>query len=329
MSRVQQLATNITELLNSEQTTEEGSPAIRQLLEHKLKMCGQAECEQKELLAGIADACLSPHVTTANARVTLMELVELLEKEGCELAAETKQATFQYILGKIQQRLSEFEDVIFNARIALSKVYQSEGEWTKAAAELQSLPFDQAQRSYDPEFRFEQYVTTMRLYLEADDPTMAMAALQRATPLLTLVKNKQHILMFQLSQARIFDSEHKYIEAANLYQTVAQSEELDANEKARFVGLAINCAVLSAAGPQRSQMLARLYRDKLASDLMTFTVLESMHLRRLIKPKDLEHFEEGLAQHQKAVLGDGKTTILSRAVREHNMFVLSSLYSNI
>ncbi|KAJ1933481.1 hypothetical protein EC988_009108 [Linderina pennispora] len=76
-------------------------------------------------------------------------------------------------------------------------------------------------------------------------------------------------------------------------------------------------------------MLARLYRDKLASELPTFTVLESMHLKRLIKPKDLEHFEQGLQPHQKAVLGDGKTTILSRAVREHNMFVLSSLYSNI
>ncbi|KAJ1951838.1 COP9 signalosome complex subunit 4, partial [Linderina pennispora] len=226
MSRVQQFATKISELLNSEQSAEEGSPAIRQFLEHKLKASASTESEQHELLIGIVDACLSPQVTTANARVTLMELVELAMDEKSKVTAETKQAVFQYILSKIQQRLSEFEDVIFRTRIRLSKVYESEEEWTKAAAELQSLPFDQAQRSYDPDFRFTQYVATMRLYLEAEDPTMAIAALQRATPLQTLVTDKLQIMLFRLSQARIFDSEHKYIEAANLYQTVAQSDDL-------------------------------------------------------------------------------------------------------
>ena len=53
-----------------------------------------------------------------------------------------------------------------------------------------------------------------------------------------------------------------------------------------------------------------------------------MYMDRLLRPDEIEAFGGTLMPHQKATLEDG-STVLDRAVIEHNMLATSRLYKNI
>ncbi|KAJ1965712.1 hypothetical protein GGI12_000573 [Dipsacomyces acuminosporus] len=335
MSQVKQLAERISALFHSESANEDSGKDVSQFLKSKLAgyTLGLSEQQQqaskRELLVNIIDTCLSEHVALANSRVVLHRLVHVLKEGEAKLSYETQASVLKHLLEKIRQRLSSYGDVVFDAIEGLADVLEQEEEWEEAARQLQGLPFEHSQRQQDTEYKFGVYVKTMRLFLQADKPELAMSSLNRASVLLPEIKNADLILTYRLCQARILDSNNNYIEAATAYQNVAQSEKIDMEERLQTMACAINCAVLTSAGPQKMRVLSSLYRDKLASTLPSFSLLEKMFLKQLIGPNELRQFEEGLQLHQRAMLPDGKTTILTRAVREHNMFILSSLYSNI
>jgi COP9 signalosome complex subunit 4 len=92
--------------------------------------------------------------------------------------------------------------------------------------------------------------------------------------------------------------------------------------------MAATCAILAPAGPQRSRMLGTLYKDERSRTLQHFSVLEKMFMDRLLRPEEVASFASELATHQKATVEDG-STVLDKAVREHNMIATSHLYTNI
>ena len=53
-----------------------------------------------------------------------------------------------------------------------------------------------------------------------------------------------------------------------------------------------------------------------------------MYLERILRKAEVDAFAEGLMPHQMATLADG-TTVLDRAVTEHNLLSASKLYNNI
>ena len=53
-----------------------------------------------------------------------------------------------------------------------------------------------------------------------------------------------------------------------------------------------------------------------------------MYTDRLLRPDEIEAFAATLMPHQKAILEDG-SSVLDRAVTEHNMLATSRLYNNI
>ena len=91
---------------------------------------------------------------------------------------------------------------------------------------------------------------------------------------------------------------------------------------------AATCAILAPAGPQRSRLLGTLYKDERSARLPNHGVLEKMFMERLLRPSEVAAFASTLAPHQKATLEDA-TTVLDRAVIEHNMLATSKLYANI
>ena len=135
---------------------------------------------------------------------------------------------------------------------------------------------------------------------------------------------------------------------------------------------AIKCTILAAAGPQRSRMLATLYKDERCAKMPLYPFLEKVFLERILQKAEVrarasgvvasahallalgrfaevvrrcapppptlprhrccvpqvDSFAEGLAQHQVATLPDG-STVLERAVTEHNLEAASKLYNNI
>jgi COP9 signalosome complex subunit 4 len=88
--------------------------------------------------------------------------------------------------------------------------------------------------------------------------------------------------------------------------------------------MAVTCAILAPAGPQRSRLLGALYKDERTPRLHNFRVLEKMVMDRLLRRDEVEAFAASLASHQKALLDDS-STVLDRAVIEHNMLVSRNL----
>lgn len=75
-------------------------------------------------------------------------------------------------------------------------------------------------------------------------------------------------------------------------------------------------------------MLATLFKDERCQQLPIYGILEKMYLDRIIKSHELTEFSEMILPHQKAITADG-STILDRAVIEHNLLSASKLYNNI
>jgi len=88
------------------------------------------------------------------------------------------------------------------------------------------------------------------------------------------VKDPLLILRFKSCFARILDYKRKFLEASvkyyDLSQIVGEAERLEA------LKFAVQCAILAKAGPQRSRMLAMLYKDERSSKLEIHSILEKM-----------------------------------------------------
>jgi len=107
-----------------------------------------------------------------------------------------------------------------------------------------------------------------------------------------------------------------------LSTTVSEHEQMDS------LTFAVICSILAPAGPQRSRMLSTLFKDERSSKLEIYPILEKMYLERIIRKAEVEKFAKELKPHQLAVLSDG-STVLDRAVVEHNLLSASKLYNNI
>jgi COP9 signalosome complex subunit 4 len=120
---------------------------------------------------------------------------------------------------------------------------------------------------------------------------------------------------------------------------------------------AVTASILAPAGPLRSRILATLIRDERISSLPQYTILTKVFLDQIIRPNEIAAFEKLLSPHQRASLPkssnkallnareedstmkDGEdeeesersepSTVLDRAMMEHNILATSRLYSNI
>jgi COP9 signalosome complex subunit 4 len=109
---------------------------------------------------------------------------------------------------------------------------------------------------------------------------------------------------------------------------------MDETERVQALICAIICSVLAPAGPQRTRLLATLYKDDRSRESIDVqsngvgAILEKMHLGRICKPAHVKEFRNILQPHQLALLPDG-STVLDRAMREHNILSVSKVYNNI
>ena len=128
----------------------------------------------------------------------------------------------------------------------------------------------------------------------------------------------------------------------------------------------MTCAVLAPAGPNRSRVLASLCRDERTAQLPTHNILTKIFLDRILRPAEIKDFEATLRPHQLAKIAQssndrlaasraddanddgpsgksgsgaerddpvstrtGPSTVLDRAVLEHNLLASSKIYNNI
>ena len=231
-------------------------------------------------------------------------------------------------LNALQPRVVSFEEQDAMLREVLADAYQESDDFLEAAKMLQGIQLDSSQRQIPDKTKVLTWMRICRLYLEEDDTVNAETYLNRAKNLLYKVNDTELELTFQLSQARILDSNRKFLDASSAYHSFSFSGALDEEERMRALSSAIVCAVLAPAGPPRSRALGQLYKDERCPQLEEFGILEKMFLDRLLSPDEVDKFASKLAPHQLAQTADG-STVLAKAVIQHNLLGVSRLYQNV
>ncbi|KAH7076715.1 hypothetical protein BKA63DRAFT_510598 [Paraphoma chrysanthemicola] len=259
----------------------------------------------RPLLASFVDAF--GNVKDADAKIDVGEkVVTLLQSKGA----------------------GQYEEQDTKLKLLIADAYESIEDFRKSAQTLSTINLESTQKSVTPDEKARVWIRIVRCYLEEDDPTSAFNHLNKVKNILFNVTDKATKLFFNLSQARIYDSQRAFLDAAQAYYTLSTEPNIETDEREHALGASLICAVLAPAGPLRGRMLAKLYKDDRASSLENYSILEKMFLDRLLSPTEIKAFSSHLKPHHLAKTADG-STVLDKAVLEHNLLGASKLYNNI
>ncbi|EFY90963.1 hypothetical protein J3458_003190 [Metarhizium acridum] len=231
-------------------------------------------------------------------------------------------------LSALSSQPSSFFDAQATLCDLVATAHETNEDFTDAAKVLAEIPLDSSQRKVTDEEKAKIWVRIVRNYLEEDDPTAAETYINKLKNIMHTVSDPDLNLHFRLSQARIQDAKRDFLSASQRYHEISFSPAVAEEERLHTLGMAIKCAILAPAGPMRSRMLGRLYKDERSVQLDEFGILEKMFLDRLLSPAEVDKFAEALEPHQLATTSDG-STVLARAVVEHNLLGTSRLFNNI
>ncbi|OJJ63080.1 hypothetical protein ASPSYDRAFT_129841 [Aspergillus sydowii CBS 593.65] len=282
------------------------------------------ESELADDLVYYLDSVLSEDLSIVASRPILDSFIATLRK----LSSETQIKVGQHAVTLLQSRSTSVEEQDAQIREILADAYEQEEEFIAAAKALQGIHIDSSQRLVSDSAKVRLWIRIVRLYLEEDDTTSAEAFLNRIKNLPSKIEDHELKLHFRLSQARIQDARRRFLDASQEYFGVSLAAGVDESDRLQALAAAIRCAVLAPAGPQRSRTLSTLYKDDRATSVEEFGILEKMFLDRLLNPEEVAAFSQRLAPHQLAQTADG-TTVLDKAVVEHNLVAASKLYENI
>jgi COP9 signalosome complex subunit 4 len=283
------------------------------------------QSSSSEDLTAIIDAVFEDALGVVATRSLLIAIISILNATPSN---DTKIAVGSHTLALLATQASSFEEQNAQIRDLMATAYEEDEDFLDAANVLAGIPLDSSQRKVSPEEKARYWIRIVRNFLEVDDTTSADTYLNKFKNVIHQVNNPELLIHFQLSQARVQDARRDFLAAAKGYQDISLTSNLAEEERLHSLSMAIKCAVLAPAGPARSRALKRLVKDERASTLEEFGILEKMFFDRLIAPAEVEHFAEGLAPHQLAKTADG-STVLVKAMGEHNLLGASRLYNNI
>ncbi|XP_014239527.1 COP9 signalosome complex subunit 4 [Cimex lectularius] len=278
----------------------------------------------EEPLKVFIEAIVNENVSLVISRQVLTDITGHL----LVLREDSSKTISHFILDKVQPRVISFEEQVASIRQHLASIYEREQNWKEAANVLVGIPLETGQKQYSVDYKLETYMKIARLYLEDYDPVQAEAYINRASLLQAESKNEQLQIYYKVCYARVLDYRRKFIEAAQRYNELSYRTIIHEDERMTALRSALICTVLASAGQQRSRMLATLFKDERCQQLPAYNILEKMYLDRIIRRSELKEFESLLQPHQEAHTCDG-STILDRAVIEHNLLSASKLYNNI
>ncbi|KAK5071089.1 hypothetical protein LTS08_000277 [Lithohypha guttulata] len=304
------------------------SAAYSQILNEVTTSTYSSSDEQADNLILYFNSLSSSSLGIISTKPLLTSLIQSLHSAP----AQVKIKVGGHIAENLQSQTASFEEQNANVREVLAQGYEAEEEWSKAAEALQGIQLDSTQRSVTDLVKVSTWIRIVRCYLEDEDTVKAESALNRIknhTPALQVLQEHPDLhLHFQLAQARILDSRRDFLNASAEYLNVSFNRSVAEDDRLQALSAAIKTAVLAPAGPQRTRTLGRLYKDERSMDTQEYGILEKMFLDRLLSAQEVDTFAASLAEHQLALTADG-STVLSKAVTEHNLLAASKLYDNI
>jgi COP9 signalosome complex subunit 4 len=280
-------------------------------------------------LTKIADSVIEGGGGIVFTRSVLSQFIDTLKsfENHPDLWIEAGQHVVDAIAGNTSLASSLLEQSAA-LRELIAAAHEANEDFLDAAKALAEIPLDSSQRRVSDAAKASIWVRIVRNYLEVDDSTAAETYLNKLKNVMHTVDNPELQLHFKLSAARIQDSKRQFLAAAQSYHDISFTSAIAEEERLHTLGMAIKCAILAPAGPPRSRVLGRLYKDERSAGLEEYGILEKMFLDRLLAPAEVDKFAQGLAPHQLATTSDG-STVLAKAVVEHNLLGASRLYSNI
>ncbi|KAF1912355.1 hypothetical protein BDU57DRAFT_458552 [Ampelomyces quisqualis] len=205
----------------------------------------------------------------------------------------------------------QYEEQDTHIKLSMADAFESAQvqDFRKSAQTLATINLESTQKSVTPDEKAKIWIRIIKNIIFS-------------------VQDKETRLHFHFNQARIYDSQRSFLDAAQAYFTISSEPLLDEEEREQALAASLVCAVLAPAGPQRGRMLAKLYKDDRAPNLEYYSILEKMFLDRLLTPTEIKAFAATLKPHHLAKTADG-STVLDKAVLEHNLLGASKLYNNI
>ncbi|MEW5307383.1 MAG: hypothetical protein WDW38_001246 [Sanguina aurantia] len=270
------------------------------------------------------------------ALVISRQLLQLMTQELVKLPAALQKPIATYALEKTQTRVVSFDDSVTSLRETLSDLLEREEDYSKAAQVLAGIDLDSGPRSQDPAYRLAKNIRISMLYLEDDDSVSAESYIKKASALIGASADQGLELQYKTCYARILDAKRKFLDAGQRYYEISQMSAkplaggltLSSDDLDQALGSAITAAILAPAGPQRSRLLSTLYKDERSARSPKYGFLEKVYLERILTGPEIDSFAHTLKPHQMATFPDG-TTVLARAVSQHNLLSASKLYNNI
>lgn len=318
----EQLKNSLLELSSQSRSQKD---TIEKYKSHLIDILKLNDPQLTELLQVFISTVLQENVSVVVSRQLISDIASAL----AQFNPITSKIIAHFTLNNLQSRAISFEEQVVSIRQHLASVYEAEQEWRSAADALVGIPLETGQKQYSNEMKLEIYLKIAQLYLEDEDPVQAEVYINRAS-LLHKSDNQADKLsvLYKVCYARVLDYRRKFIEAAQKYNELSYYTHVHDTERMEALKHAFICTILASAGRQRSRMLATLFKDERCQQLPTHEILEKMYLDRIIRGPQLKEFSELLAPHQKATTTDG-SSILDRAVVEHNLLAVSKLYKNI
>ena len=305
--------------------TQESPQESYQILFQKIQSSPSPETLGADLSAIVA-SIFSHNFSIVIVRDLINTLISVVKTATSDVNVQLEVA--QTALSHLNQHVSSYPDQISALLDVAATCHESNEDFHAAADALCQIPLDATQRKVSNKDRAHIWIRIVRDYLEENES-------ENAEPFLNKLKNVMHTvsdpvltLHFNLSQARINDAKRQFFAAASRYHEISLSTSVAEEERLHTLAMAIKCAVLAPAGPNRSRMLGILYKDERAAQLDEFGLLEKMFFERLLGKEEVDTFAQGLQPHQLATTADG-STVLAKAVVEHNLLAASRLYANI
>lgn len=276
----------------------------------------------------IADQIFAQSLGIVHTRALLTSLITTLRsRQDHDLWVEVGTHTLD-ILNSSPTQSSSFLEQAAQIRELIADGHEANDDFAEAARVLAEIPLESSQRRVSDEDKARVWIRIVRDHLEVDDSTAAETYLNKMKNIIFNIQDATVQLHFRLSQARINDAKRQFLAASQAYHEISFGSAIAEDERLHTLAMAIKCAILAPAGPTRSRALGRLYKDERAAGLDEFGILEKMFLDRLIDPAEVDKFAQGLQPHQLATTADG-STVLARAMVEHNLLAASRLYTNI
>jgi len=173
-------------------------------------------------------------------------------------------------------------------------------------------------------------VEAATLLTDVGDFDGASRLLQRVSDKVSdLPASDDSVLQYKLLYAKLFDLRHDFIRASQKYIELVRHSALPPEEKFKCLSRCALCVILADAGPERSNVLAVMFKDDRIASVECYPFLKKIQQQHILRPADVEKFKGMLSEHQKKSLPGEKMTPIDRAVMLHNLFSAANIYTSI